>query len=243
MYRIPRLLCLLFLLGSTVALTSCDSNGAEEDGELIIEDREIGTGREAVPGKIISVHYTSTFEDGRLLDTTLERGFPLWFQLGVGQVIEGWDEGIPGMREGGRRILTIPPNLAYGSRGTSSVPGGSTLVFDVTLVEVEGELEVEDLDVGTGAEATVGDNLVVHYEGRFVDGDIFDSSYDRDQTFSFTLGVRQVISGWDEGLVGMRVGGTRQLTIPPSMANGVNGTNSIPPGATLIFEVELVDIQ
>jgi FKBP-type peptidyl-prolyl cis-trans isomerase len=103
-------------------------------------------------------------------------------------------------------------------------------------------LGVEDLVVGTGAVATNGDVLTVNYVGRLTNGTKFDSSYDRGLPYTFRLGAGQVIRGWDQGLVGMRVGGTRRLTIPPDLAYGSTGSGPIPPNATLIFDVELLSI-
>ncbi len=103
-------------------------------------------------------------------------------------------------------------------------------------------LVVEDLVVGTGAAATNGDVMTVNYTGRFTDGTKFDSSYDTGVPFSFRLGAGQVIKGWDQGLVGMRVGGTRRLTIPPELAYGSSGYGAIPPNATLVFDIDLISI-
>ena len=104
------------------------------------------------------------------------------------------------------------------------------------------DLVIDDLVVGTGAAAANGDILTVNYVGRFTNGTQFDSSYDRGIPYTFQLGARMVIPGWDEGLVGMRVGGKRRLTIPPSLAYGASGQGAIPPNATLVFDVDLVSI-
>jgi len=104
------------------------------------------------------------------------------------------------------------------------------------------DLVIEDLTVGTGDAAQAGDTVSVNYTGWLTDGTQFDSSYDRGQPFNFQLGVGSVIPGWDQGVVGMKVGGKRRLTIPPDLAYGASGRGSIPPNATLIFEVELVEI-
>lgn len=106
------------------------------------------------------------------------------------------------------------------------------------------ELIKEDLKVGEGQEAKKGDTITVNYVGTLTDGKKFDSSYDREESFSFTLGAGEVIEGWDEGVVGMKVGGKRKLIIPGAMAYGDYGRPPvIPPNATLIFEVELVSID
>lgn len=104
-------------------------------------------------------------------------------------------------------------------------------------------LQVEDIEVGSGEEAMVGDLVSVHYTGKLLDGTKFDSSYDRDQPFQFTLGKGEVIEGWEKGVLGMKVGGKRKLVIPPALAYGERRAGEIiPPSATLIFEVELLEI-
>lgn len=104
-------------------------------------------------------------------------------------------------------------------------------------------LDIEDLSVGQGAEATPGQTVSVHYTGRLTDGSKFDSSLDRGRPFSFQLGAGQVIRGWDQGIAGMKIGGKRRLTIPADLGYGAHGYPPvIPPNATLVFEVELLGV-
>lgn len=110
-------------------------------------------------------------------------------------------------------------------------------------IETPENLVVKELVVGDGPVVLPGDTLTVHYVGTLSDGKVFDSSLDRDTPFTFTLGVGQVIRGWDEGLAGMRVGGKRQLTVPPEYGYGEEGAGTVPPNSTLIFEVELLDAE
>ena len=111
-------------------------------------------------------------------------------------------------------------------------------------IPMETELKIEDIKVGTGAEAKAGDTVLMHYTGTFLSGQKFDSSLDRGTPLQFVLGVGQVIQGWDQGVLGMKVGGKRKLTIPPNLAYGEQGAGGvIPPNATLVFEVQLVDVQ
>ncbi len=212
---------------------------------LIIEDRVTGTGAEAQKGQSVVVHYTGWLTDGTKFDSSKDRDDPFNFDLGRGQVIRGWDEGVAGMKVGGTRKLTIPADLGYGARGAGGViPPNATLVFEVELLDVlSNEVEIEDSVVGEGAEAVAGRQVVVHYTGWLTNGTKFDSSKDRNDPFKFPLGAGRVIRGWDDGVVGMKVGGTRKLTIPPQLGYGARGAGGvIPPNATLVFEVELLDV-
>jgi FKBP-type peptidyl-prolyl cis-trans isomerase len=111
-------------------------------------------------------------------------------------------------------------------------------------VTTESGLKYLDVTVGTGRLAELGDTASVHYTGWLADGKKFDSSVDRKEPFSFRLGAGQVIKGWDEGVMGMKIGGKRKLTIPPQLGYGARGAGGvIPPNATLTFDVELLDLR
>jgi peptidylprolyl isomerase len=226
---------------------------------------EEGNGEQPQPGDIVQVHYTGTLPDGTKFDSSLDRGEPISFSLGTGQVIPGWDEGIGLMKVGDKAKLIIPPDLAYGSQGAGGViPPNATLIFDVELVGIQpppppppeaptqvseadyittdSGLKYYDLEEGTGETPTPGQPVSVHYTGWLEDGSMFDSSLTRGQPFQFVIGAGQVIPGWDEGVAGMKVGGKRQLVIPADLAYGEQGAGGvIPPNATLIFEVELLE--
>jgi FKBP-type peptidyl-prolyl cis-trans isomerase len=101
-------------------------------------DQAVGTGEAAIAGKNVSVHYTGWLENGKKFDSSVDRGQPFSFPLGAGRVIKGWDEGVQGMKVGGKRKLTIPSDLGYGSRGAGGViPPNATLIFDVELLGVK----------------------------------------------------------------------------------------------------------
>lgn len=105
--------------------------------ELIIEDLQEGTGEAVVTGDNITIHYTGMLTNGAVFDSSVERGEPFKTQIGVGQLIVGWDEGIPGMKVGGKRKLTIPAHKAYGDRNIGKIPANSTLIFDVELISID----------------------------------------------------------------------------------------------------------
>ncbi|MEW6056300.1 MAG: FKBP-type peptidyl-prolyl cis-trans isomerase [Bdellovibrionota bacterium] len=124
--------------------------------------------------------------------------------------------------------------------------GGLFVLFLLGLFSCtkKGEFKTEDLKVGSGAEATTGKTVRVHYTGWLTNNTKFDSSVDRGQPFSFILGQGQVIQGWEKGVMGMKAGGKRKLTIPPELGYGEQGAGSvIPPNSTLIFEVELLEVK
>jgi peptidylprolyl isomerase len=212
----------------------------------------------------VAVHYRGTLEDGTEFDNSYDRGEPFTFPLGMGKVIPGWDEGIALMQVGGKAEFIIPSELGYGENGAGGmIPPNATLTFEVELVGIlpggpeapedvdeedyvttESGLKFSDLTIGEGTSPEAGQRVTAHYTGWLEDGTKFDSSLDRGQPLTFVLGQGQVISGWDEGIATMKVGGKRQLVVPPELAYGDRGAGGvIPPNATLIFEVELVDVQ
>ena len=126
----------LYLL-TTVVLLSLFACQDEDKGELIIEDLVVGQGVEAKEGNVITVNYTGWLENGTQFDSSLSPDRdPLVFTLGAGKVIQGWDQGILGMKVGGKRRLTIPPHLGYGNQAVGAIPANSTLIFEVDLLGV-----------------------------------------------------------------------------------------------------------
>ena len=148
-----------------------------------------------------------------------------------------------------RRFLTIVTLGAFLVLGTISCGGDEDFaaVLGVNLdnmIETASGLRYQDLVVGAGETATSGDSVRVHYTGWLTDGTKFDSSVDRNEPFGFRIGAGRVIQGWEEGVAGMNVGGQRKLVIPPELGYGDRGAGGgiIPPGATLVFDVELLEI-
>jgi FKBP-type peptidyl-prolyl cis-trans isomerase len=122
--------------------------------------------------------------------------------------------------------------------GLAACGGGDEAIAPTPL----GELVILDVVVGDGPVAEVGDSVAVNYVGRLTDGTQFDSSYDRGEVYRFLIGAGAVIPGWDQGVPGMRVGGTRRLTIPPHLAYGNQQVGPIPPNSTLVFDIEMVEV-
>ncbi|TGM98962.1 FKBP-type peptidyl-prolyl cis-trans isomerase [Leptospira dzoumogneensis] len=112
------------------------SLGVFAQNGLVIKDIKKGTGKEAFNGSNVTVHYTGWLTNGKKFDSSKDRGTPFRFDLGAGQVIRGWDKGVQGMKEGGVRKLTIPPEMGYGSSGAGTIPPNSTLIFEVELLKV-----------------------------------------------------------------------------------------------------------
>ncbi len=247
---------LAVVLVLAVALTGCSK---QEEGKAPVEitpglsyvDSVIGDGAEVQADDFVMVHYTGWLSvegaKGEQFDSSVERGEPIGFPLGRSFVIQGWDKGLPGMKVGGRRTLIIGPELGYGAQGRPPViPPNSTLIFDVEIVDVP-KVDVEVLTEGTGPAAELGDNISVDYTGWVWEngskGEEFDSSANAGRPYSFTLGARMVIPGWDLALEGLKVGTKARLIIPPVLAYGKRGSGpKIPPEATLCFEVELMEI-
>ena len=252
--------------GAPKAPTTVDSaDYTTTESGLKYYDLAVGEGASPETGQIVTVHYTGWLEeDGTKFDSSLDRAQPFTFKIGMSQVIKGWDEGVATMKVGGKRQLLIPPDLGYGEQGSGGgIPANATLIFEVELISVqegspeapttveeadymttESGLKYTDFVVGEGASPETGQTVTVHYTGWLEDGTKFDSSLDRGEPFAFPIGMGRVIAGWDEGVATMKVGGKRQLVIPPELGYGEQGAGGvIPPNATLIFEVELLGVQ
>jgi len=120
----------------TAALLEATDNRGNLN-RMVIDDIKIGEGAEVKEGDVVSVHYAGRLQDGTEFDNSKKRGAPFEFQVGGGQVIKGWEEGLLGMKVGGERILVIPPEKAYGDQGIGPIPGGATLIFSIELLEIK----------------------------------------------------------------------------------------------------------
>ncbi len=143
-------------------------------------------------------------------------------------------------------VLAVFTYFALGLNGkpnNNAVVNSTPQTADVEEVKIPDNLKIEDTLEGTGSAVKTGDTISIHYAGTLEDGTPFDNSYDRGEPFETPIGAGQVIKGWDLGVVGMKVGGKRRLTIPPELGYGEQGSGTIPPNSTLIFDVELIEIK
>lgn len=257
----PILLASLSVLLFIWSCSESETTTVTDDG-LEITDTKKGEGPEVEVSDYMTMHFTGYLEDGDEFETSYDK-HPITIQAGMGQLpIDGWDKGMIGMQAGGKRTLVIPPNLAFGDEGIEGfIPGGENLRVEVELISIskppkpwgynEDEVETKESGLqyviqeeGSGEQPSEGDMISVHYAGFLEDDSLFDSSYLRDQPFEFQVGTGQVISGWDEGLMDMKVGEKRTLIIPSELGYGESGAGeSIPPNATLIFDVELLEVE
>jgi FKBP-type peptidyl-prolyl cis-trans isomerase len=148
------------------------------------------------------------------------------------------------MRGSALALFAVILSACGGSGEGGGAASGDFAVDSASLTKTASGLQYQDVALGEGAEAREGQVAVVHYTGWLTDGTKFDSSRDRGQPFSFPVGGGQVIAGWDEGVAGMKVGGRRKLVIPANLGYGEMGAPPvIPPGATLVFDVELLEVK
>ena len=251
----------LLLASLSVFMAACGEELTTHESGLKFRDEVIGTGESPEPGDTVVVHYTGTLDsNGNKFDSSRDRGQPFSFSIGRGQVIKGWDIGVMSMKVGGKRVLVIPAALGYGERGAGAdIPPNATLRFDVELLDIvrpwpqDDQLKVQrtasglqyiQYSQGSGAQAKKGQTVAVHYSGYLEDGRMFDSSRTRGEPIEFQLGAGQVIKGWDEGIALMSPGAKLKLIIPASLGYGNAGAGGvIPPGATLILDVELMSAR
>ncbi|MDQ3110188.1 MAG: FKBP-type peptidyl-prolyl cis-trans isomerase [Bacteroidota bacterium] len=222
-----------------------------------------GNGPAVKNGDRVSMLYTGKLTNDTIFDATSRRGnTPFKFKVGGRQVIAGWDSIVSRLHGGDKAIMRIPAEYGYGARANGSIPANSTLVFEVEVLDITGppvQWDAKGKDTITtpsglkivmfksypdSAKPATGKNVMVHYSGYNMDGSMFDSSVERDQPFTFSLGRGQVIKGWDEGIGMLREGEKAKLIIPYNLAYGESGRPPmIPPRATLIFDVELISFK
>jgi len=220
-----------------------------------------GTGDFPKAGDRVWLHYYAKFENDSIYDSTVEKG-PIDVYLGQGQLIKGWEEGLKLIKPGGAILLVVPPELGYGSKKYKNIPANSTLIFEIALLQVNPGKAIEPFNIedktiikgkkklkyylvgqGQGPNAKFGDNAYVHFTAYLPDGTIFDSSHKKGKPVRVTVGINQVIKGWDMGLQFMSKGSKIRLIIPPKLAYGKQGfKNIVPPNTPVILDLEMVDL-
>jgi peptidylprolyl isomerase len=228
-------------------------------------DEKEGTGKELRAGMELTFHYTGWLSNGYKFGSSKDLGKSAKTVLGTGKLVKGLEMGLESLKQGGVRWLRLSPSMAYGSAAMSNMPANSTLIFRIQadLVEIDDEF-ASSMDffpnansikwisgqeglkyfiekTSNGKPVQPGEVIKAHYTGWLSDGTKFDSSRDRGEPISLELGAGHVIRGWDLGLAGMRRGEKRLLLIPPSLGYGSRGGGPIPPDATLIFAVEMMN--
>lgn len=212
-----------------------------------------GKGEPVKTGDTVYMEYRGTLVDGTEFDGNLEAdGAPFAVVLGSGGVIKGWDEGIPGMLPGEKAKLSIPSSLGYGPAGSPpKIPPAADLIFEITLLGVvrKGEETIYDSvddKVGTGAEAVVGKTAEIHYKVEYLNTVVADDSRKRGKTVTFRVGAtsgERVISGIDDGVRGMKVGGKRTLMLPPGLVYGPSGNRAITGNQMVKVVIDLISVK
>ena len=233
--------------------------------ELVVTDVTEGTGTEAADGDTVVVRYVGVrSEDGKEFDNSYDRGTPFPVTLGVGQVIEGWDKGLVGIKPGGRRQLDIPADMAYGDQppSTDVIQPGDALSFVIDVVAVipkvdpadapditipptpnTTEQKSTDLIVGQGADIQPGQTVAVQLLAfSAADGKLLDSSWKQGTPLTFLPGAGQLPPGVEKAVEGMKIGGRRQVQIPFADAFGASGNTDLglPASTDLIMVLDLV---
>jgi FKBP-type peptidyl-prolyl cis-trans isomerase len=212
-------------------------------------------------GSTVTVHFKLWLEDGSLLADSYASSQPAPFTLGAEEIIAAWDEMAALMRVGDVVQMIVPPELGLGAAGGGPIPPDATLIFELELldfqpppppptevdeesfIETESGLRYVFLEEADGPLAASGDSVTVNYAGWLTNTIQFDNSYDRGEPFTLVADTGSVIPGWDEMLLLMPQGSKVQVYIPGDLAYGASGRPGIPPNATLIFEIELLEVS
>ncbi|KAM4525453.1 peptidyl-prolyl cis-trans isomerase FKBP9 [Odontesthes bonariensis] len=198
----------------------------------------------------VRYHFNGTLLDGTVFDSSYTRKQTHNSLVGEGWLVKGLDEGLLGMCVGEIRNIIIPPFKAYGEKGSGTeIPSQATLVFNVLLVDVHNPkdnitIENQMVPESCTRRSVVGDYIRYHYNGTFLNGVTFDTSYQRNSTYNTYIGMGYVIAGMDQALLGVCIGERRRVIIPPHLAYGEQGAgNVIPPSAVLVFDVHVIDFH
>ncbi|XP_053302979.1 peptidyl-prolyl cis-trans isomerase FKBP9 [Pleuronectes platessa] len=241
----------MLYLAVLVAIAACNAPPVPLD-DILIEKTFVPEKcvRAVKVGDYVRYHYNGVFPDGKKFDSSYDRGSTYNVFVGKKQLIAGMDKALVGMCVNERRLVKIPPHLAYGKKGYGDIiPADSILHFDVLLLDVWNPEDGVQIDTyhtpsSCSRKVEVSDYVRYHYNGTLLDGTLFDSSHTRMRTYDTYVGIGWLIAGMDQGLLGMCVGERRIVTMPPSLGYGENGDGSDIPGqASLVFDVILLDLH
>jgi FKBP-type peptidyl-prolyl cis-trans isomerase len=260
-----RVICVIVVLALLAPSFGCDrSNKWTTESGLQVTELAEGEGETPEKGDILKLRYTGWYLDGKQFDSTDKLSEPSAVRFGYGNLLPGLEEGVATMRKGGKRILILPPELAFGKEGRPGVvPPDQWVKFEVELVDIEPGpppvvpwndagmeivttktgLQIVEYKIGDGDYPKIGDTVVVSYSGFLDDGTLFDTTAYSAQPIEFVLTPKTLIPGWVEALLTMRVGGARKIIVPPFLGYGEKGFGkTVPPNATLVYDMELLDI-
>ncbi|XP_036428995.1 peptidyl-prolyl cis-trans isomerase FKBP10 [Colossoma macropomum] len=198
----------------------------------------------------VRFHFNGSLLDGSAFDSSYERSQTQDSVVGEGWLIKGLEEGLLGMCVGEIRNFIIPPFLAFGEKGYGKeIPPHATVVYDILLEDLHNTkdditVEIQEVPEPCTRKSVTGDYIRYHYNGTFLNGVTFDTSYQRNSTYNTYIGLGYVISGMDKGLQGVCVGERRRITIPPHLAYGQQGAGKdIPGSAVVVFDVHVIDFH
>jgi FKBP-type peptidyl-prolyl cis-trans isomerase len=216
--------------------------------KVAIVDMTAGKGDGVQFGDTVTLDYTGKLTDGKKFDSSKNPGGkPFTVMVGVGKVIKGWDQGLIGMKVGGVRKLTIPYQLAYGEEGSPpDIPPKATLVFTVALYKIDhtmNQIKVEITTAGHGPGLEVGQLGKMIYTAKLATGKVLVSKEQMHEPARVVLGATPMIAGLALGIYGMKAGETRTVTVPPDLAFGEKGPESVGNNQTIIFEITMLGIE
>jgi len=261
---------ILMALATAIAAAGCGEDKSHRtwttSSGLHITEIVSGEGDRPKQGDVIGIVYTASYVDGDQFDSYTDATTPYRFRHFMHQVMPGLDEGVSTMRPGGKRILVLPPNLAfeaYPDERPASVPVGASVRFEVEMIEVlpsptppepwididkeivvtNSGLQYVEFRVGEGESPKKDETILVHYSGFLDDGTLFDTTYFKGVPLGFKFD-EHLLEGWIEGISTMKPGGQRKLIIPPHLGYGNQGfRRTIPPNATLIYDITLIRVE
>ncbi|MFP4289887.1 MAG: FKBP-type peptidyl-prolyl cis-trans isomerase [Bacteroidales bacterium] len=258
-FKIIFLVLVAVFSGCKIQKSTTDTSMKTLDSGIEYRIVQQGQGSSIDKNDVVFAHYELRLEDGTVVDNSYNRGEPVYFKVGAGQVIKGWDQVFPLLTGGDKVLMRIPPELGYGDKAMGDIPPNATLIFNVEIMKVnktpkpydlakdtevktiENGLKYSIIEEGSGKQLQYGMKVRIHYMGFLEDLTLFDSSYQREEPIEFVLGEGIVIKGWDMGIEKLKVGDKARFWIPHTYAYGIKGRGPIPPSTDLIFDVEVLD--